>query len=149
VNAVAATYKDTPPYSYLLALALGLSGLPIIYALASYGSYSPLVTMACLAVLNAVPGAAFGLVWPDIKWRWGVWLCGVPAVVASFFAPSAWFMAGWLAMTVLPACAGAYATAQLHLRYVRIDDPDKVPLIRGGREVETIAARAVHREELI
>ena len=141
--------KDTPPYSYLLALALGLCGLPLIYALASYGSYSPLVTMACFAVLHAVPGAAFGLVWPDIKWRWGVWLCGVPAVVASFFAPSAWFMAGWLAMTVLPACAGAYATAQLHLRYVKVDDPDKALPLYGGREVEAVAARAVHRGELI
>ena len=138
---MAASYKDTPPYSYLLALALGLFGLPFIYALANCASYSPLVTMACFAVLHAVPGAAFGLVWPDIKWRWGVWLCGVPAVVASFFAPSAWFMAGWLAMTVLPACAGAYATAQLHLRYVRIDEQGKAPLLYDGREVETVAAR--------
>jgi len=31
-------------------------------------------------------------------------------------------MAGWLAMTLLPASAGAYAAAQLHLRYVEIDD---------------------------
>ena len=147
---MAAKYKDTPPYSYLLALAVGLFGLPIIYALTGYASYSPLVTMMCFAVLHAVPGAAFGLVWPDIKWRWGVWLCGVPAVIASFFAPSAWFMAGWLAMTVLPACAGAYATAQLHLKYVEVDDTGQVPLLRGGREVETVAARAsVHRGELI
>lgn len=145
-----ARYKDTPPYSYLLALALGLFGLPIIYALAGYASYSWPVTMACFAVLHAVPGAAFGLVWPDIKWRWGVWLCGVPAVVASFFAPSAWFMVGWLLMTVLPASAGAYATAQLHLRYVRVEDPGQALPLYGGREVETVAARAqVHRGELI
>ena len=116
-------YKDTPPYSYLLALALGLFGLPIIYVLsANYASYSRPVTMMCFAVLHLVPGAAFGLVWPDIKWRWGVWLCAVPAAIVSFFAPGAWFMAGWLAMTMLPACAGAYATARLHLRYVQIED---------------------------
>ena len=117
---MAARYKDTPPYSYLLALALGLFGLPFIYALTNYASYSPLVTMACFAVLHTVPGAAFGLVWPDIKWRWGVWLCAVPAVVVSFLEPG--FLPAWLAMTVLPSCAGAYATAQLHLRYVKIDD---------------------------
>ena len=146
---MAARYKDTPPYSYLLALALGLFALPLIYASANYASHSWPLTMACFAVLNVVPGAAFGLVWPDIKWRWGVWLCGVPAVVASFFAPSAWFMAGWLAMTVLPACAGAYATAQLHLRYVKVDDPGKALPLYGGREVEAVAARALHRGELI
>jgi hypothetical protein len=119
---VAARYKDTPRYSYLLALAVGLFGLPFIYLSANYASHSRPLTMACFAVLHVVPGAAFGLVWPDIKWRWGVWLCGVPAVLVSFFAPSAWFLAGWLAMTVLPSCAGAYATARLHLNYVRIDD---------------------------
>jgi hypothetical protein len=119
---VAARYRDTPHYSYLLALAAGLFGLPLVYALSNYASHSWPVTMACFAVLHVVPGAAFGLVWPDIRWRWGVWLCAVPAVVVSFFAPGAWFMAGWLAMTLLPACAGAHATAQLHLRYVRIDD---------------------------
>ena len=119
---MAARYRDTPRYSYLLALAVGLFGLPFIYVSANYASHSRPLTMACFAVLHLVPGAAFGLVWPDIKWRWGVWLCGVPAVLVSFYAPGAWFLVGWLAMTVLPACAGAYATAQLHLRYVRIDD---------------------------
>jgi hypothetical protein len=123
---VAARYRDTPRYSYLLALALGLFALPIIYMFAGSASDSRPVTMACFAVLHAVPGAAFGLVWPDIKWRWGVWLCGVPALVVSFFAPSGWFLAGWLAMTVIPSCAGAYATAQLHLRYVRIEEPLKL-----------------------
>lgn len=117
-----ARYRDTPYYSYLLALAVGLFGLPIIYLSASYASQSRPVTMACFAVLHLVPGAAFGLVWPDIKWRWGVWLCVVPALVVSFLAPSAWFLAGWLAATMLPSCAGAYATAQLHLRYVRVED---------------------------
>jgi hypothetical protein len=126
VKTVAARYKDTPRYSYLLALAAGLFGLPIIYASAEYASHSWPMTMACFAVLNAVPGAAFGLVWPDIRWRWGVWLCAVPAVAVSVFAPSAWSLAGWLAMTVLPSCAGAYATAQLHLRYVRVDEPLKL-----------------------
>jgi len=115
-------HRDTPRYSYLLALALGLFALPIIYIFAGYDSHSRPLTMACFAVLHAVPGAAFGLVWPDIKWRWGVWLCGVPAVVVSFFAPSGWFLAGWLTMTMIPSCAGAYATAQLHLRYVKVDD---------------------------
>jgi hypothetical protein len=139
---VAAKFKDTPLYSYLLALAVGLFWLPIIYALANYASRSWLVTMLCFAVLHVVPGAVFGLVWPDIKWRWGVWLFGVPAVVVSFFAPGAWFMAGWLAMTMLPACAGSYAMAQLHLHYVKVDDPGQPPLLYGGREVEIGAARA-------
>jgi hypothetical protein len=139
---VAAKYKDTPHYSYLLALAVGLSWMPFIYALSNSASRSWVLTTACFAVLHAVPGAAFGLVWPDIKWRWGVWLCGVPAVVVSFFAPGAWFMAGWLAMTMLPACAGAYAAARLHLGYVKVDDSGNAPLLYGGREVEAGAARA-------
>ena len=116
-------YKDTPHYSYLLALAVGLFGLPIVYLSANYASYSRAVTMLCFAVLNALPGAAFGLVWPDIKWRWGVWLCAVPAVIVSFNTPDPWFLAGWLAMTLLPSCVGSYAAAQLHLRYVKIEDP--------------------------
>ncbi len=122
---MATRYKDIPRYSYLLAVAAGLFALPFIYMSAGdAGGHGGtwLLTMTCFAVLHVVPGAAFGLVWPDITWRWGVWLCGVPAVLVSFFAPGAWFLAGWLAMTMLPACAGAYATAQLHLRYVRVDD---------------------------
>jgi hypothetical protein len=126
VNDVAARHRDVPRYSYLLALAVGLFGLPLIYASAHYASSSWPLTMLCFAVLNVVPGAAFGLVWPDIKWRWGVWLCGVPIVLVSFLAPNVLYLAGWLAMTVLPSCAGAYATAQLHLRYVRIDEPLKL-----------------------
>ena len=123
---MAARHRDVPRYSYLLALAAGLFGLSLFYVSANSASHSRPLTMACFAVLQAVPGAAFGLVWPDIKWRWGVWLWGVPAVLVSFVAPDPWFLAGWLAMTVLPACAGAYATAQLHLRYVRIDEPLKL-----------------------
>ena len=119
---MATRYRDIPRYSYLLALAVGLFGLPFIYLSADYASHSRPLTMACFAVLHVVPGAAFGLVWPDIKWRWGIWLCGVPAVLVSFFEPNAWFLAGWLAMTVLPSCVGAYATAQLHLRYVKVDE---------------------------
>jgi hypothetical protein len=119
---VVTRYKDTPSYSYLLALAVGLFGLPIIYLSSNYASHSQSVTMICFAVLNALPGAAFGLVWPDIRWRWGIWLCAVPAAIVSFYAPDAWFLAGWLAMTLPPSCAGAYATARLHLRYVQIED---------------------------
>jgi hypothetical protein len=124
VKVVAARYKDTPYYSYLLAMAVGLFGLPLIATAVGYtgdGDSRPL-TMACFAVIYVVPGAAFGLVWPDVRWRWGVWLCAAPAVIVSLFAPSAWLLAGWLAMTMLPSCAGAYATAQLHLRYVKIED---------------------------
>ena len=122
---MAARYRDTPHYSYLLALGAGLFALPLVYVPAGYagvGLGARPLAMACLAVLHLVPGGAFGLLWPDITWRWGVWLHGVPAVLISFLAPGAWPLAGWLAMTMLPACAGAYAAARLHLAYVKIDD---------------------------
>ena len=115
---------DVPRFSYLLAVVAGLFALPLVYLLADSAGGgeggSRLLTRACFAVLHAVPGAAFGLVWPDITWRWGVWLCAVPAVLVSFLARDAWFFPGWLMMTMLPACAGAYAAARLHLKYAEV-----------------------------
>ena len=121
---MSARSEDVPRLSYPVVVAAGLLGLPFIYMSANYaaghGGGSRALTMACFAVIHVVPGAAFGLVWPDNTWRWGVWLCAVPAVIVSFFAPDAWYLAGWLAMTMLPACAGAYAASRLHLNYVRV-----------------------------
>ena len=119
---------DVPRFSYPVAVAVGLFCLPLIYVQANfvagltgegYGGL-PLAAAAIFAVLHAVPGAAFGLAWPDIRWRWGVWLCAVPTCIVSFLAPDAWVFLGWAAMTVLPSCAGAHAAASLHLKYAEV-----------------------------
>ena len=113
-------YKDTPPYSYLLALAVGLFGLPIVYLSTNYASHSWGMTMMCFAVLNALPGAAFGLVWPDIRWRWGVWLSAAPLCVLSFLQPGAAFYAGWALVSLLPSCACARAVARYALKSTKV-----------------------------
>jgi hypothetical protein len=116
---------EVPALSYPVAVVIGLFGSPFMYMAArfvaevydsGYRDFGPAVS-ASFGVIHLVLGAVFGLVWPEPRWRWGVWLCGLPACVVSYLQPDAWFFANWVAMTVLPACAGAQLAARLHLRY--------------------------------
>jgi hypothetical protein len=83
------------------------------------GSYRirPLVVAAFVGLCFSIVGGAFGLLWPESKWRWGVWMGAAPICLVSFVAPDAGFFAGFVAATLAPSCACAYAAARLHLRY--------------------------------
>lgn len=135
---MAARSEDVPGYTYPLAVAAGTFGLAFIYALADFlsrnllghhlvnfaeGAEDSLTwTAAVFAVSHAVLGALFGLLWPEKTWRWGVWLCVLTTCLASLLSESVWYFLLWEAATLLPACAGAYAAARLHLKYAEVDE---------------------------
>ena len=115
------TTTHAPRFAYPFAVAAGLFGL-VFYGLLSMiegapggGHYAvPLaILLAGFAVGHFVLGGAFGILWPWVAWRWGVWLCAAPACLISFCGRGVWFFLGWLALTMLPACAGAYTAAAL------------------------------------
>ena len=70
------------------------------------------------AAAHLVIGGLFGLLWPERTWRWGVWLCLVPVCLVSLTEKDVSVFFWVLALTLAPACAGAYAAARVHLRYV-------------------------------
>ena len=137
-GAVGARNADVPRYSHLIAVAAGLFGLPFIYALADFVaggllgdflagfedvSYTDVLPYAVFfAAAYAVLGAVFGLAWPEKTWRWGVWLCALPLCLVSFIAGGAWGFLAWVAVTLLPACLGAYVAGRFHLKYVAVDE---------------------------
>ena len=120
---------DVPLLSYLVAVVVGLFGLPFMGMAVGFveeltdGGFHEwtLVVAAGFIVVHAVLGAAFGLLWPEARWRWGMWLCGVPACLVSLTAPGVLFFMVWCALTLLPACAGAHVAATLHLRYMEVE----------------------------
>ena len=119
---------DVPWFSYGFAVVAGLIVLPFTFLLTSllaelldvgpegFASVFP----PALVVSYAILGSAFGFVWPESTWRWGVWLSAAPVCFVSFFGLSAPFYVGWVALTLLPACAGAYAAARLHFKYIGV-----------------------------
>ena len=121
---------DVPKLSYPVALVLGLFGPPFlntaggfvtVFAEEGYDAWGMVVASAFI-LLNTVLGAAFGLMWPEVKWRWGVWLYGLPACLLSLEAPGLWFFTVWAALTLLPACAGAHAAGKAHLKFTAVDE---------------------------
>jgi len=77
-----------------------------------------IVGFAAVAAIFAALGGVFGLVLPEKSWRWGVWLCALPACFLSITSePESHLFLGFLALAFVPACAGAYAAARLHLKY--------------------------------
>ena len=127
--------SDVPSLFYALAVAVGLFGLPFIFALTAYvagedvlgeylsdewgGLYGVVVVAAIMfGGFHTLLGAVFGAVWPELAWRWGVWLTALPLCLGSFLTPSVWLFAAFAAVTLLPACAAAHLAARLHLRYV-------------------------------
>ncbi len=118
---------NVPQGAYLLAAVAGLAGLPLMYLLANlaavasfyYGEPVTLyVAVALLGLGYVILGAAFGFAWPGAAWRWGVWLCVTPTCAVPFITPDARVFLAWASLTLVPACAGAYAARILHLRYV-------------------------------
>ena len=135
---MAARDGDVPRYSYVLAVCAGLFGLPAVYGLVdclaarSLGDFiaggpvsdyrAAFAAAGLFALGNAVLGAAFGLWRPEKTWRWGVWLCALPTVFVSLLADGVWEFLAWEALTLAPACLGAYAAGRLHLQYVAVDE---------------------------
>ncbi len=136
---MAAPGEDVPRYAYPLAVAVGLCGLPFVYALIDFlarnllrddlwglvdEGYGGLTWPALMfAVSHAALGAGLGLVWPEKTWRWGVWLCVLPTCAASLLSANVWYFLLWEAATLLPACAGAYAAGRLHLKFAEVEEP--------------------------
>jgi len=120
--------KDVPLFPYLLAVAVGF--LPTCLALLfciSLSGQSGLGPggvgfrgLTACAVAHALTGGGFGFAWPEKGWRWGVWLCLVPVCVISFLGWEASMLLWVVALTLAPACAGAYVAARVQLNYTRV-----------------------------
>ena len=133
--------EDVPRYAYALAVVAGFGGLSFIFA-ASYflagdllgylvdgspdgsdGDYGHVSEAAAIFIIaHALLGAIFGFLWPEKTWRWGVWLCALPALFAALLAPSASAFLIWVAVTLAPACIGAYAAGKAHLQFTAVDE---------------------------
>ncbi|MBV8858182.1 MAG: hypothetical protein JOZ02_14725 [Acidobacteria bacterium] len=119
---------NVPQGAYLLAAMAGLAGLPLMYLLANLAEVAsfyygePVALYAAVALLGlgyAILGAAFGFLWPVASWRWGVWLCAGPTCAVPFVTSDARVFLAWALLTLLPACAGAYALARVNRRRAR------------------------------
>ena len=135
---MAAGEEDVPHLSYLFAVCAGLVALPFVHVAAYYfGGDLPSFFAegpadvshggagragAIFVLSHAALGAFFGLLWPEKTWRWGVWLCGLPSLAACFVARDGLAFLTWEALTLLPACAGAYAAGKAHLKFTAVDD---------------------------
>ena len=120
---------DVPRFAYPLAVVggVGFSWVSFLFASSvasalgvwehKYGYVGAVV----FAAAHLVIGAVFGMLWPERTWRWGVWLCLVPVCLVSLTEREASVFFWVLALTLAPACAGAYAAARVHLRYVEPD----------------------------
>ena len=126
-----------PRLFYVLAVLVGLCGLPLSFAVGSL-MMGPLMPddilglilgegfsalpagAAVFAIPHGLLGAAFGYAWPAVSWRWGVWMSALPLCLLSLFAPALNLFLPALALTALPACAGAYAAARVNLRHTRV-----------------------------
>ena len=125
-----------PRLFYALATLVGFCGLPLSFAVVSLGLGGArpdfltlilgegrgawLAGVAVFAAPQGLLGALFGYALPEAGWRWGVWLTALPLCLLTFFAPAAGFFLHAAALTVLPACAGAYAGARLRLGRPRV-----------------------------
>jgi hypothetical protein len=45
-------------------------------------------------------------------------------VLATFAAPSPSVFIAWEALTMLPACVGAFAAGRLHLKFTAVDESE-------------------------
>jgi hypothetical protein len=127
---VAARDTDTPPYSYPVAVAAGLFCTWSSVLLGRHLSvlFEPwqrdlgFVGLTTVAAGHLVLGGVFGMMWPEKTWRWGVWLCLVPVGLVSLLEPDVSLFFRVVALTLAPACAGAYAAARVHLKYVAVNE---------------------------
>lgn len=117
---------NVPRVAYLFAVAAGLVGVPFMYLsvdsvrdmLEGGGLFSMLIVAAAFALGYAALGAAFGSLWSEAGWRWGVWLCAAPSLAVPYFMPDVRVFLAWAMVALLPACAGAYFACSLCLEYV-------------------------------
>ena len=126
---MAARDKDVPTYSYVIAVVAGLcytwgSFLTASVVTQLFDSWERglgFLGVITFAAAHVVIGGLFGLLWPERTWRWGVWLCLVPVCLAALTEADASIFLWVVALTLAPACAGAYAAARVHLKYVEAE----------------------------
>jgi hypothetical protein len=127
---------DVPAILYVLATLVGACGLPLSFAVLSYGygaervgsdflndfltllfgregSGAWLAGVLVFAVPQGFLGLLFGAAVPEVGWRWGVWLTALPLCLLTFFVPAVGFFLSAVALSTLPSCVGAYAGARL------------------------------------
>jgi hypothetical protein len=117
--------SEAHPFAYVVAIVAGLFALAAPLLIASiladtHSGYTRAFFAVCTATY-ALLGAAFGFIWPDSSWRWGVWVSVAPATLFSFFGGGVSYFIVLLGLTLLPACAGAYAGARLHLKFTKVN----------------------------
>jgi len=128
---------DATRFLYVLAMLIGCCGLPLSFAVLSYGygmervssdfltdflallfnqregSGAWLAGVLMFAVPQGFLGLLFGYAVPEVGWRWGVWLTAPPLCLLTFFVPAVGFFLSAVALTTLPSCVGAHAGARL------------------------------------
>lgn len=118
--------SDIPWFAYILATVAGLCFIVVASLLSFFGADSlsgfihDRVTVFAIifAIIYAMLGAAFGFIWPEKTWRWGLLVSLAPVTLLSFFGLAVFH---YSLIVLIPACAGAYMTARLHLNYVATD----------------------------
>lgn len=126
---MATRHKDVPRYSYLIAVVAGVCYTWFSFLVAAsvsqlFDRWAHGLTFlgaVTFAAAHVIIGGLFGLLWPEKTWRWGVWLCLVPVFTASVMESEAVVFFGVVALTLAPACAGAYVAARVHLKYVDVE----------------------------
>lgn len=119
---------ERPPYFYyVLAVLAGVVAMPAAWILGNFlvtvfetgrrASWLFVLPASTFAVF-AVAGVIFGFAWPEKTWRWGVWVSLLPFIMISFISPVAVLLLA--CVVVLPACAGAYVAARIHLKHTRV-----------------------------
>ncbi len=111
----------TSRFVHALAIGVGLIGMLPVSLLAKFlvellgvrQSDTVFVFASVMFIAYAAAGVAFGSLWPEKSWRWGVWIGLLPFIWASLDSPFMTFML--LGVVVLPACAAAQAAARLRL----------------------------------
>ncbi|MFL6334087.1 MAG: hypothetical protein ACJ754_12310 [Pyrinomonadaceae bacterium] len=120
---------DVPRFAYLLAVLGGVVytwfafflANSVAMALGEWEYHYGYLGAVVFAAAHLVGGGLFGLLWPERTWRWGVWLCLVPVCVVSLAQREVTIFLWVVALTMAPACAGAYAAARVHLKYVEAE----------------------------
>jgi hypothetical protein len=116
-----------PFFYYLFAVLSGVVTMPAAWALGNFlvnvfgaGRRTTwlFVMPASTFAVFAVAGVIFGFAWPEKSWRWGVWVSLLPFVIISYISPFAVLLLA--CVVVLPACAGAYVAARVHMKYTRV-----------------------------
>ena len=117
--------KEVSRFTYVLAVVAGLFFMGAPFYIANLWANGPVdyergVTLT-FAAAYALLGGGFGFLSPEGGWRWGVWLSMAPLMLLSFLVPSLSNFLQWTGLTLLPACAGAYAGSRLHLKFTSVN----------------------------